>query len=157
MAAETLRADGRLPCRNGNGTLVVDASGLNVGIPIDSVHLDARGAVERLQLQANAGSEFGNLALSGSTTRRNGRWQGTLASLQLEPSRGSAWSLQDPTTFAQPGDGWSLDSTCLAAADGGTLCANGARSEARRVGKGGVSTCKSWGSPLHEQKKTNIT
>src|SRR3546814_17620888 len=93
---------------------------------IDNVHVDARGAVERLQLQANAGSEFGNLALSGSTARRNGRWQGTLASLQLEPSRGSAWSLPDPATFAQTGNSWSLDSTCLTATDGGTLCANGA-------------------------------
>src|SRR3546814_12248060 len=98
---------------------------------IDNVHVDARGAVERLQLQANAGSEFGNLALSGSTARRNGRWQGTLASLQLEPSRGSAWSLQDPATFAQTGNGWSLDSTCLAATDGGTLCANGDRKSTR--------------------------
>src|SRR3546814_13022742 len=28
-----------------------------------------------------------------------------------------------------------------------------ARSEERRVGKGGVSTCRSWGSPYHSQKK----
>ncbi|MDQ2702026.1 MAG: translocation/assembly module TamB domain-containing protein [Pseudomonadota bacterium] len=125
MAAATLRADGRLPWRNGDGTLVLDASGLDVGIPVERVHVDARGAVENLQLQANAGSEFGDLALGGSTTRRNGRWQGTLASLQLDPSRGSAWSLQQPATFAQTGDGWTLGSTCLAAADGGTLCANG--------------------------------
>src|SRR3546814_2215654 len=68
---------------------------------IDNIHVDARGAVERLQLQANAGSEFGNLALSGSTARRNGRWQGTLASLQLEPSRGSAWRSEEHTSELQ--------------------------------------------------------
>ena len=124
-AAETLHAQGRLPWRNGSGTLVVDAAGLDAGIPVDSVHIDASGAVERLQLQASAGSEFGTLALAGSTARRNGRWQGTLASLQLDPWRGSAWSLQSPASFAQNANGWTLDDACLAAADGGTLCARG--------------------------------
>src|SRR5690606_7848945 len=124
-AAESLHAQGRLPWRTGSGSLVLDASGLDAGIPVSSIHVDATGAVERLQLQATAGSEYGDLTLAGSTARRNGRWQGTLDTLQLDPWRGSAWSLQSPTTFAQTGNGWRLDDTCLAAADGGTLCASG--------------------------------
>lgn len=123
--ADTLHAKGRLPWRNGSGTLVLDASGLDAGIVFDKLHVDARGAVEHLQLSADANSEFGTLALSGSTLRRNGNWQGTLASLRLQPVKGSAWQLQSPTRFAQAGNGWTLGRSCLDATDGGTLCASG--------------------------------
>jgi translocation and assembly module TamB len=123
--AARLHAKGRLPWRNGSGALVLDASGLDAGVAFDTLHVDARGAIEHLQLDANAHSEFGTVALSGSTDRRNGNWQGTLASLQLQPAKGSAWRLQSPSRFAQAGGGWTLSRSCLDATDGGTLCASG--------------------------------
>jgi translocation and assembly module TamB len=123
--ADSLHAKGRLPWRNGSGNLVLDATGLQAGIAFDRLHVDARGAVEHLQLEAAATSEFGNLSLSGSTDRRNGNWQGTLARLQLDPAKGSGWHLQSPTRFAQAGSSWTLSHGCLDATGGGTLCASG--------------------------------
>ncbi len=123
--ADRLHARGRLPWRGSGGALVVDASGVEAGIAVDRLHIDARGAVEQLQLQANAAGPLGELALGGSAARRNGRWQGTLATLQLQPARGGAWRLQAPARYAQTGGGWTLERSCLAAGDGGELCASG--------------------------------
>ncbi|MFC7302466.1 translocation/assembly module TamB domain-containing protein [Cognatiluteimonas weifangensis] len=131
--ADTLRAQGRLPWRHGSGALVLDARGLEAGVVFDRLHVDARGAVEQLQLEANARSEFGSLALAGSAARGHGPssrgrarpWQGTLDRLRLQPVKGGAWQLQAPARFAQSGNGWTLGRSCLAAVDGGSLCASG--------------------------------
>ena len=124
--AETLHAQGKLPWRNGNGRLDIAAGGVQAfGIALDGLHADARGAVENLRLQANAQGALGRLALTGSTDRDNGRWRATLASLRIEPVRGSAWQLQAPARFAQTAGGWNIGRSCLAATDGGTLCAGG--------------------------------
>jgi translocation and assembly module TamB len=125
-AAATLRAHGRLPGRSGSGALTVDANGVQAGTAFDRLHADARGSVEHLQLVADASGELGSVSLTGSTDRRNGLWQATLSRLRLQPSKGDAWALQSPSSFAQQhSGGWRIARTCLAASGGGTLCASG--------------------------------
>ena len=123
--AEQLHARGRLPWRGNGGALTVDASGLQAGIAFESLHVDARGSVEDLDLDARASSELGNVSLAGSTDRRAGNWRATVRELRLEPTRGSAWQLTAPAQVAQSGSRWRIGNACLAATDGGTLCANG--------------------------------
>ncbi|HRO27916.1 MAG TPA: translocation/assembly module TamB domain-containing protein, partial [Luteimonas sp.] len=118
-------AQGRLPWSRGDGALVLEADGLDAGIALDQVRIDARGAVENLRLDAQARSAaLGALDLRGSALRRGGHWSGELASLQLAPAKGASWHLQSPARYAQSGSGWTLSRSCLAATDGGTLCAD---------------------------------
>ncbi|MFP7726011.1 translocation/assembly module TamB domain-containing protein [Lysobacter sp. D1-1-M9] len=135
-AAETFSLDGRLPWRGDGGALALRATGLQLGVALDVLSVEARGAVESLQLEADARGEVGALSLSGDLVKRDlaGRgqaWQGTLASLQLAPARGAAWTLQDPARFSwspatAPGGAFSgtLSETCLAPGAGasGALC-----------------------------------
>nr|WP_157981362.1 translocation/assembly module TamB domain-containing protein [Lysobacter tabacisoli] len=123
-AAETLSLRGRLPWARGSGALALRASGLSAGLPFDTLALDARGAVENLQFDADARGDVGTLALAGSARRSGATWQGALASLQLAPSRGATWRLQQPATWRWDGRSGALSSSCLAASDGGTLCAS---------------------------------
>jgi translocation and assembly module TamB len=122
--AEHLNAKGKLPWRNGNGLLLVDASSLALGMPLDSLHIRARGAVEHLQLEGSAKSDFGSLALTGNANKQGARWQGTLASLRLAPDKGATWVLQDAARWTWDGNNGSLSRSCLASDSGGTLCAD---------------------------------
>ncbi|CAA9341540.1 MAG: hypothetical protein AVDCRST_MAG71-2266 [uncultured Lysobacter sp.] len=124
--ADTLLARGRLPwqARATPGELTLRASGLQLGMPLTSLAVDARGAVEALSLQAQARGDAGALALQGQASKRGATWQGTLASLRLEPSRGAAWSLQQPAQWRWDGRNGALSATCLVAAGGGSLCAS---------------------------------
>ena len=122
--AAHLVAKGKLPWRSGNGQLLVDATGLALGLPLDSLHLNARGAVEHLQLEADAQSEVGTLALAGSANKQGSRWQGALASLRIAPQKGGAWTLQDTARWSWDGNNGSLSRSCLTSSDGGTLCAD---------------------------------
>ncbi|MGY1518929.1 translocation/assembly module TamB domain-containing protein [Luteimonas sp. A482] len=123
-AASSLRVQGRLPWSRGRGQLVVEGSGLNAGVALDHVRIDARGPVENLQLDAQARSEaLGSLALQGSARRGGQGWSGELAALRLVPTRGAAWRLQAPARWAQRGSSWTLSRSCLDAAGGGALCA----------------------------------
>ena len=122
--AATLRAQGRLPWRDGSGELAVDASGVSAGVALDTVSLRASGAVEDLRAQAEARGAPGALSLSGSARRQAGNWRGTLAASELAPARGATWRLQSPAGFAQSGANWTLSWSCFASAAGGTLCAS---------------------------------
>jgi translocation and assembly module TamB len=123
--AASLRAQGRLPWRSGSGSLQLEARELAAGIALDALRIDARGAVERLELDATTRSAMGALALTGSAERQAARWQGTLASLRLAPARGAAWRLQSPARFVQRGDGFTLSQSCFSAESGaGALCAS---------------------------------
>lgn len=122
--AETLLAKGRLPWRGKGGAIEVRASGLDVGLPMDTIALDARGAVESLQLQGNARGEIGTLELSGHADKRGAGWQGALASLQLAPSKGASWRLQQAAQFRWDGRNGALSNACLASSGGGSLCAS---------------------------------
>lgn len=120
----SLSLRGRLPWRRGGGELALRAGGLEVGVPLASLEADARGAVEALQLQARAQGGIGTLSLAGSAHRRGASWQGTLAALQLQPAKGAAWRLREPAPYAWDGRNGRLGESCLAASDGGALCAS---------------------------------
>ena len=122
-SADTVSLRGRLPWRSGNGELAVRANAVNVGMVLDELRLDARGAVEDLRVDGDARNPMGAVALTGSAQRRGENWQGGLDALRIAPSKGSAWQLQQPARFAQRGANWTLGSTCLASNDGGALCA----------------------------------
>ncbi|HWS78615.1 MAG TPA: translocation/assembly module TamB domain-containing protein, partial [Thermomonas sp.] len=122
--AERFVAKGRLPWRNGNGMLVVDAQGLQLGLPLTSLRAGLRGSVERLQFDADAQSTFGALALRGDANKQGTRWQGALAALQFDPPKGAAWTLQQPARWSWDGSSGALSRACLLSNAGGTLCAD---------------------------------
>ena len=127
--ATHLSAHGRLPWHAGkdgkDGQLHVEATGLQVGLPIDALVMDARGAVEKLSLTAKAHGEVGAIALTGEAAKRGDGWSGRIASLQLDPARGAPWHLQQPTAFAWNSARGSIERACIASTAGGTLCAGG--------------------------------
>ncbi len=122
--AASLVAKGRLPWRAGNGNLTVSAQGVNAGVALDSLRINASGAVEHLKLDAHARGEIGALDLAGSADKRGANWQGTLASLRLAPAKGAAWRLQSPANYAQRGNNWTLSQSCFTSTSGGSLCAS---------------------------------
>ncbi len=127
--AASLSAKGRLPWRAGSGAIAVRASGLQAGVALDTLAIDARGAVEALQVDATATGAIGTLALSGNAGKRGATWQGALASLQLAPARGAAWRLQRPAPFRWTSSSGAaatgtLSNACLASSAGGSLCAS---------------------------------
>lgn len=117
-------AKGELPWRTGNGDLLIDASGLALGIPLQDLQLHARGAVEHVQLEGHANGDIGTLALTGSANKQGTRWQGSLASLRVAPEKGGAWTLQDAARWSWDGRNGSLSRSCLSSDDGGQLCAD---------------------------------
>ena len=122
--AERLLAKGRLPWNRGNGALDIDATGLQVGLPLASLQANLRGAVERLQFDATAQGDIGTLALRGDASKQGARWQGALASLQFDPELGATWTLQQPARWSWDGRNGALSRACLRSGDGGDLCAN---------------------------------
>lgn len=125
--AESLVARGRLPWRAGGapGAITLRATGLQAGMPLQSLDVQARGAMEALAFEANARGDFGTAALAGTARKAGPDWQGSVARLRLAPTRGAAWSLSQPAQV-RVGDGrFALSSTCLRSDGGGSLCASG--------------------------------
>jgi translocation and assembly module TamB len=139
--AQSLRVHGRLPWSAGaNGAFAIDAENVEAGIALQRVHIDARGALQALRIDAEGDSDtLGKVALEGDLAQRDGRWQGSLATLRLAPPIGPAWRLQAPARFAQTASGgWQLASSCFrdesrsesgdassnASHAGGSLCAS---------------------------------
>ena len=122
--AERFVANGRLPWRNGNGALAIDAQGLQLGLPLSKLQANLSGAVEHLQFDADTSSELGALSLRGNADKRGARWQGALAALQFDPAKGAAWTLQQPARWSWDGGSGGLSHACLLAQGGGTLCAD---------------------------------
>lgn len=123
-AAEEFTVQGRLPWRSGAGQLAVRASGLDAGTPIAALTLDARGAVENLELGGEARGGIGTLSLQGRAAKRGAAWQGALASLRLVPQKGAQWQLQQAAQFRWDGRSGALSNACLVSSGGGSLCAN---------------------------------
>nr|WP_166211231.1 translocation/assembly module TamB domain-containing protein [Lysobacter telluris] len=121
---DALSAHGRLPWHGGGGALTLDARGLAAGVDMDRLQVQARGAVEALQLQASAQGPLGTMTLVGQASRHGGGWRGTLAALRLAPAQGAPWRLQSPARFAQDGARWTLSRNCFVAVDAGTVCAS---------------------------------
>ena len=64
------------------------------------------------------------LQFDGNAARREGRWQGRLASLRLAPRLGSPWRLGAPAAFRWQADQLQFERACLAADAGqGQVCA----------------------------------
>lgn len=122
--ASRLQAKGRLPWRQGDGALLIDAEGLQAGVPLRSLHASLRGAVERLRFDVDAANDSAALALSGNARKQGARWQGALASAALTPSAAAKWTLQQPASWSWDGRNGSLSATCLQSALGGALCAS---------------------------------
>lgn len=122
--AGTLRAHGRLPWRNGAGTLHVEAADVQAGLAIDRAVIDARGAFERLSLDASIAAPMVQATLSGDAVKRGAQWSGTLASLRLAPAKGGPWTLDHAAQWRWDGRNGALSNACLNAAGGGSLCAN---------------------------------
>ncbi len=122
-SAESLSVRGRLPWTGSNGELAVRGSAVHVGMVLDSVRVDARGAVENLHFDGDANNAMGSVSLAGTVLKRGANWQGSLDALQLTPSKGSSWRLQQAARYAQNGSAFTLSPACLAASGGGALCA----------------------------------
>lgn len=125
--ASSLVARGRLPWRAGSapGALSLRGTGLQLGMPFESLDVDARGAMEALRLTADARGDFGAVALAGTTRRQGGDWLAGLSALRLTPTRGAAWSLTAPAQLRFGGGRFAVSNACLASAGGGSLCASG--------------------------------
>ena len=122
-SADTLSVRGRLPWQGDDGELAIRGSVVDVGMVFNSVRVDARGAVEDLQFNGDASNAMGSVSLAGTALKRGANWQGSLDALQLTPSKGSDWRLQQPARYAQNGTAFTLSPACLAASGGGALCA----------------------------------
>ncbi|WP_149195409.1 translocation/assembly module TamB domain-containing protein [Luteimonas suaedae] len=121
--AEQAAIRGRLPWQRGReGQLDIDASGVNAGVALDTVSVQASGAIESLRASASVRGEIGALDLTGSAEQRGGGWRGVLESLRLAPTRGAAWTLQGPARFAQDGANWRVSESCFGSDGGGSLC-----------------------------------
>ena len=90
--ASRLQAKGRLPWRQGDGALLIDADGVQAGLPLTRLHASLRGAVERLRFDVDAGNDRAALALAGSARKQGARWQGGLATLSLAPAAAAKWT-----------------------------------------------------------------
>ena len=122
-SADTLSVRGRLPWQGGDGELAIRGSAIDVGMVLDSLRVDARGAVEDLRFNGDASNAMGSVSLAGTALKRGANWQGSLDTLQLTPSKGSDWRLRQPARYAQNGSAFTLSPACLAASGGGALCA----------------------------------
>ncbi|MBN6149235.1 translocation/assembly module TamB [Xanthomonas sp. AmX2] len=120
--ADSVSLRGRLPWRGSGGELALRGSAISAGLALDTLRVDARGAVENLQLDAQTQNDMGALAFNGQVRRDGARWQGTLASLRVAPAKGEPWQLRQPAGFAVAGSSFTLADACLGAAGGGALC-----------------------------------
>lgn len=122
--ADNFSAQGRLPWRGRGGDLAIRASGLQAGLAFQTLRIDASGAVESFQVDAQAEGDIGALSLRGNADKRGSAWQGSLASLQLKPAGGAQWALQEPAQFGWDAGNMRLGQACLASSAGGSLCAS---------------------------------
>lgn len=121
--AQRFSARGRLPWRNGDGALAVEAGGLQFGLPFAELRATLHGAVERLRFDADARGEIGAIRVDGDARKQGARWQGALAALTFAPARGASWALQQPANWSWDGQRGALSRACLLSNAGGDLCA----------------------------------
>ncbi|PMR86228.1 translocation/assembly module TamB domain-containing protein [Xanthomonas arboricola] len=123
-SAQSISLRGRLPWRGSDGQLALQGTAIEAGVVLDSVRVQARGAVEALRLDADIANGMANVALQGDVRRNGERWQGQVATLRIAPAKGDAWALHQPAQFSTDGAAFTLSDTCLGAATGGALCAS---------------------------------
>jgi translocation and assembly module TamB len=120
--AESLSLHGQLPWRGSGGELTLQGSAISAGSAIDRVRMQARGALEDLQLALEASNPMVAVALQGKLRGHDARWQGELASLRITPAKGEAWTLRQPASFQLQGTNFTLADSCLGSGAGGALC-----------------------------------
>lgn len=120
--AQQATVRGRLPWRGAAGQLQADAAGIDAGVALAAVSVQARGTMESMQVDGRARGDIGALDVSAAMGLRQQRLQGTVQALRLAPSRGAAWNLRSPAGFAQGSGGWRLSQACFASTVGGALC-----------------------------------
>ncbi len=121
----TLNADLR-DLEKPQGSLKLGATQVSAGgLTFDSLHLDASGsqAAHELALTAKGSPLSTALALSGSA-KDDGRWNGTLRTLDLDIKDAPKLALEHPATLAWDGKQFSASETCLAGG-GPRLCLAG--------------------------------
>ncbi|PJK08946.1 pathogenicity protein [Lysobacteraceae bacterium NML08-0793] len=123
--AASLNLRGQLPWQGAGGDLRVEARELQLGMALDTLEANARGAVESLALDARASGEIGRIHLAATANKQGQNWHGSLSTLDFTPVRGAAWQLQSPLQYAQSGSSFRLDQGCFASSSGGSLCAGG--------------------------------
>jgi len=122
-AADTFSLRGRLPWKGSGGDLALRGTGVQAGLLLDTLAVDARGAVQDLELAVRADNPTVSLTLGGQARQaQDGSWSGALETLRIVPSKGDAWALTEPARFTQSGNTFTLSDSCLSGADDGSLC-----------------------------------
>ncbi|MFA0924857.1 translocation/assembly module TamB domain-containing protein [Xanthomonas fragariae] len=123
-SAQSISLRGRLPWRGSDGQLALQGTAIEAGLVLDSVRVQARGAVEALRLDADIANSMATVALQGDVRRNGERWQGQVGTLRIAPAKGDAWALRRPAQFSTDGAAFTLSDTCVSSATGGALCAS---------------------------------
>jgi translocation and assembly module TamB len=112
------------------GKLELTTGGAHLGgLVFQRIHLLAEGSQgdHRLELDARGSQLSGTLALHGAL--KNGAWNGTLSTLNLEPQGLPGWRLQHSSQLAWRDGAFSLTELCLTAGDP-LLCASAKQDKA---------------------------
>ncbi|MEW9572451.1 translocation/assembly module TamB domain-containing protein [Rhodanobacter sp. Si-c] len=112
------------------GKLELTANGAHLGgLVFQRIHLLAEGSQgdHRLELDTRGTQLSGVLALHGAL--KNGAWNGTLSTLNLEPQGLPGWRLQHPSQLAWRDGAFSVSELCLSAGDP-LLCASAKQDKA---------------------------
>lgn len=99
------------------------------GLAFHTVDLHAEGseATHRLTLDASGEQLSAALKLDGSL--KNGRWNGQLSTLNLQPQAMPGWRLQQPSRLVYADGAMSMSDVCLTAGDP-VLCVAGSQDKA---------------------------
>jgi autotransporter translocation and assembly factor TamB len=133
--AESISAKGRLPWNKGSGTLAIDARGVDAGLPLTGLQANLRGAVERLQFDADAQGDIGTLACRAMRTSRaragRARWH------RCDSRRNSARA--GPCSNPRAGRGMAATARCRRPACAPPMAATCARMQ---TGRAAAWTCR---------------
>ncbi|MBB3225568.1 translocation and assembly module TamB [Luteibacter sp. Sphag1AF] len=115
----SLRVDANIPdISKPGGTAAIDVAGVDAsGMRLDSVAIHANGNEQRHQLTIDAKGKplSADLALSGSL--KDGNWNGTLSTLNLDVQGLPRWRLQTASQLAWNNGAASMSDLCLTAGD----------------------------------------
>jgi translocation and assembly module TamB len=115
------------------GKLDLKTRGVSIGGLVFStadLHAEGSEATHRLTLDAHGQQLSVALRLDGSL--KNGKWNGTLSTLNLQPQAMPGWRLQQPSRMTYAQGAMSLSDLCLTAGDP-MLCVAGSQDKAGQL------------------------